>query len=535
MSLSLSEKTGRLFFIGLPSASLDDETKTVLETIRPGAIILFVRNIESPEQVAHYTDSINSFLGYKPVFCIDQEGGIVSRFRKGFAVAPGAMAVSATNDPGAAYETGLILGKEMRAVGITWDLAPVVDVNSLPQNPGIGVRSYGDTPQRVIEYAGQFIKGLHQAHVSCCLKHFPGLGRVDVDPHLGRPVVNLTKAELLKEELKPYIDLEAEAFMPSHAFYTALQTVDEPASLSKEVLMDLARKELGYKGILVADALGMGGVTQNFSAEQAALAALANGMDFLSFCHNSEEQMQVFRNTAAAVEKDETLARRTEESFARVSAFIERANSGKAEPLSSAGSPEHISAMKRIAAAGITSRIAPDCPNRQNRESIPDPSEAPADFTKNVAAVFSVRLTRQVEVEEGSEDRSIPQVAKDFASSAGAPLYTFSADCTEEEQAEAEAAAKKALSAQKRLVIFTEDALIHPGQKKLLQTLCALSPENPPLVVALRNPYDPWICGVKQALISYGYERISQQALFDVLTGKEPAPGKLPVKEPGSF
>jgi len=269
------EKLGRLFFIGLPSPVLDDETKQVLDIIRPGSIILFARNIETPEQVRCYIDDINKFLGFEPVFCIDQEGGIVSRLRKGFTVAPGALATAATDNPKNAETIGQVLGSEMRSLGINWNLAPVVDINSLPQNPGIGVRSYGDTPEQVITYASAFIKGLQKSGVCSCIKHFPGLGRVSIDPHLGRPEIYFSKAELLLEELRPYIEMQADSIMPSHAFYSALQTINEPASLSKEVLTDFARNELGFQGLFVADALTMGGVTSTVTPTNAAIKALS--------------------------------------------------------------------------------------------------------------------------------------------------------------------------------------------------------------------------------------------------------------------
>src|SRR5574344_608325 len=192
-----AEKTGRLFCIGLPSPFLDDETKRILDVIRPGSVILFFFNIQTTAQIRKYIEDISTFLGYTPVIAIDQEGGTVSRLTQGFTTAPGPMAVSATGNSQYAFETGRILGQEMRTLGITWDMAPDVDINSIPRNPGIGIRSYGDTPERVITFAGAFIQGLHASGVCSCLKHFPGLGRITADAHKTRPVVEYSRNELL--------------------------------------------------------------------------------------------------------------------------------------------------------------------------------------------------------------------------------------------------------------------------------------------------------------------------------------------------
>ncbi len=523
-NLSLQEKLGRLFFIGLPTPYLDDETKQVLETIRPGSIILFARNVESPEQVRRYVDDINQFLGFEPVFCIDQEGGIVSRLRKGFAVAPGALATAATGDPNNAKIIGHVLGSELRTLGINWNLAPVVDVNSLPLNPGIGVRSYGDTPEQVMAYANAFIEGLQKSGVCSCIKHFPGLGRVNVDPHLERPEVHVSKQELFLEELRPYIEMKADAIMPSHAFYSALQTIKEPASLSKEVLTDFARKELGFQGLFVADALTMGGVTNTVTPVDAAIKALDAGMDYLSFCHDSKEQMEVFEGAFASLKDSSHLQVRLEESYIRVNAFmdyaqrgiLEKAETQKTLPLETVGSKEHTSLMHDITLKGIAKKVI------DGEKSTPEA----VDYLQNLDAIYSAILTRPVEAEEGPEENEPPFIARTLAEKLNISFYAFPVDLEDAMVEELTSTVQE----NAKILIFTEDALMHPNQKKLLVQLCKKTKNH--IVVALRNPYDVWLPEIQTAFMSYGYERISQLALLEVLSGKACAKGSFPFKNP---
>ena len=265
----ITDRIGRLFMIGLPGPSLDDETKTVLDEMDPLSVILFGRNIESAEQLAKYIADITAHLGRKPVFAIDQEGGIVTRLTKGFTVVPGPMALAAAGEPSAAYDAGRILGAEMKAVGIDWDLAPVVDVNRNPSNRGIGVRSFSADTAEVVRYAGRFVEGLSDSGVLCCLKHFPGLGAVEADPHIDLPVLGCSREELFGKDLPPFLGIEADCWMPTHVWVPAIQSRKEAVTVSSEVLTGFVRDELGFDGLLLADDLNMGGGRRQFFARRA--------------------------------------------------------------------------------------------------------------------------------------------------------------------------------------------------------------------------------------------------------------------------
>jgi len=505
-------KNGKLFMIGIPSAVLDDETKRLLEHIMPGAIILFARNIVSPQQIKKLVDDINAFLGYKPLISIDQEGGIVSRLREGFSVSPGSMALTAVNDPDCIYDVSKILAREMKAIGINWNLAPVVDINCNPKNPGIGVRSYSDSIDKVIENSKQFVNAMHEEGVMTCLKHFPGKGRVSVDAHIDLPILDISEKELMEFELRPFRELACESIMPSHIYIPSIQRVKEPASLSYEVLTVLARQKLGYKGVLVSDDLSMGGVSNYYSPEQAMIMSLKAGMDVLTFCHDPLVQIRVYNYLCSMVQKDETVYERVSESFTRIEKLTEKANDfpNQEYSISDIGSKKSLELIQKITDRSVTSRIS-------------DESILPLK-SDDVGKVFSVRLTRQVQVEDGPND-GIPMVARKIAQLVKKEICVIDPEVKIDEIKDL----LKDVNCSKVNIFFTENAHLKMGQRKLVEELCKISPKS--LIIALRNPYDCFIKGVRNSLLTYGYELVSQNSLLKVLKGQIKPCGKISVKE----
>ncbi|ACR80669.1 beta-N-acetylhexosaminidase [Kosmotoga olearia] len=501
--MTLEEKVGKLFMIGLPGKSMDAETVKILERVNPGSIILFSRNIENPSQVKDFIDECKRVLGYKPLIAIDQEGGIVTRLTKGFAISPGAMAIAATGNSENAFIAASILAKEMRAVGIDWDLAPVVDINNNPNNPGIGVRSFSSDVNTVVEFGRKFTKGLQENGIIACLKHFPGKGRVSVDAHIDMPVLDVSYDELKKFELIPFKKIEALSWMPSHIYIPALQHTKIPATLSEEILTELVRKKLHYKGVLIADDLLMGGITNYFPVEEATLKAFAAGMDILTVCHNDDIQIAVKNYLVKQIEKEPKLQKRLEESLSKIEAMKKLINKAPKIEIKLVGSDEHINEMQHISDEAITLL--------KNKDNL-----IPLQHVDNV---FTVVLSRLVQVED--EKEGIPWISQEIAKYTNAEFYTFDLKIKPDQ---INKYIKKAVG--KVNVIFTENAHLFPGQRALAEEI---SKVGKTLIVALRNPYDCFIEGVENAIASYGYTPELQKSLFKVLTGKIKAKGKLPV------
>ncbi len=291
--MTLEEKIAQMT---VPAFNVWDENVSALfaET-NPGGVILFAKNIKSEEDLKNLTASLKSLSGDKPemFISIDQEGGIVQRitFSKKY---PKAADIGAKGSKEASYQNGLEIGEELSEYGINVDFAPVMDVNSNPQNPVIGNRSFSDDPNVVSEMGIAMMQGLNDAGVIACLKHFPGHGDTSTDSHTSLPVVNKTMEELLKTELVPFkagIDAGADMIMTAHIQFPNIVTekvtslsgkeITPPATMSREIITDLLRKELGFDGVVITDALEMKAVSGNFSLLDATCASVNAGVDML--------------------------------------------------------------------------------------------------------------------------------------------------------------------------------------------------------------------------------------------------------------
>ncbi len=308
--MSMDQKIGQLMLIdfrswknaGDKSASdmevLNSEVKGLIQKYHLGGVILFAGNVKNTEKAARLTADLQAAAkagGDLPLMIpIDQEGGIVTRLGQGTCM-PGNMALGATANPQYAYQAAQVMSEELSALGINCNLAPAADVNDNPANPVIGLRSFGSDPVQVSAMARQYFKGLQSTGTIGSTKHFPGHGNTDVDTHTGLALVSRTKEEWFKTEAMPFQTLIASGIdivMSSHVQYPALDStkvvskasgeeVYLPASLSRTMLTDVLRGELGFDGVVSSDAMNMRALTDNFGETQAAVMALQAGSDLL--------------------------------------------------------------------------------------------------------------------------------------------------------------------------------------------------------------------------------------------------------------
>lgn len=498
--MSLEQMVGELFMIGINGKELDDQTIKILEEIQPGFVILFARNIESAPQVYNLTKQITQIVKKSVVFAIDQEGGIVTRLRDGFAVSCGAMALAATGDKTNAYLAGKILAKEMKTIGITWNLAPVVDINDNPNNPGIGVRSFGDTPEKVVNFSTAFYFGLKEIGVAACAKHFPGKGSVSIDAHLDMPTLDKNLEELERWELLPFTKLMSmgiESVMPSHIYLPKLQKNKMPATVSKEIIIDLLRKRLKYEGIVIADDLLMGGITKNMSIEDAVLESFKAGMDVLTVCHEPTAQLSAMRALVKKIEDDPELAIRLRESLARIRNFKEKFTPTFSDKIALDFSQDQ-EIMEKIAEQSIT--------------VVNDQDEMiPVHLSKD-DYIITVKTSRLVQVQETEPD--IPWVAKELSKRFSTKFLVIEKD-------------KPVDVSGNRCVLFTENAHLFEWQRSTIDKIRKNFKKL--LIVALRNPYDCFLVD-SSSICSYSYELVSQRALMKVLLGEIKPVGRLPVE-----
>lgn len=277
---------GRTLLVGLPDPELDRTTAARLERIGPAGVILFARNLESPEQTAALLAAVSRLLPHPLLLAVDQEGGRVSRLEPWLAGTPTAADLARA---GAAATEGFARATAgaLRALGFNLDFAPVVDLSEPAATNGIAERSFGTDPAKVSRLAAAYLDGLQGNGVAGCVKHFPGLGATTVDSHETLPTDDRPREELEAADLVPYRALaeKAATVMVGHGHYPGLgAAAGRPATLSPAIVGELLRGRLGYRGLVVSDDLEMGAVAALDVHGRAAVCALRAGCDLLLYC-----------------------------------------------------------------------------------------------------------------------------------------------------------------------------------------------------------------------------------------------------------
>ncbi len=517
-SMSLEEKIGQVVICGFYGTTPSKEIKILIQKYHLGNAVLFKRNLENPEQARKLTSSLQEMSKNPLLIAIDQEGGIVTRLTEPFTIFPGNMATAATQDSHNAYLTGLIMAKEMRAVGINWDLAPVVDVNDLPENPGIGVRSYSDDPKIVAEFASEFLKGLHDGKVAACAKHFPGKGHSAKDAHLEMPTVDRDRETLEKVELYPYrelIKVGLDSVMPSHVYYPVLcEKRDLPATLSKKVMTNLLKGEMNFEGVTVTDDLEMSGIANSLSASEAAWCSLKAGADVVMICHTFEEQVKAFEKIKEKVSNGTIPVERLNDAVRRILQMKE--NIGLFEDKlvieSDIGSEESRKIAEKIAQRSITV-----C--RDFDEVIKKVPNAPI----LVVCPSSMNL---VKVEEGG-DRQSSEFVRIFKQMLGFEVKSVSVS-SKPTSDEIERVVSEIENFKGVTLLCTLNAHIVKEMRTLVDKVMEKRARST-LLVALRNPYDGFLPNVRNSVALYNYSKLSQYVFVQMILNQEKFSGVLPL------
>jgi beta-N-acetylhexosaminidase len=268
-----------------------------------GAVCLFLDNIESRQQLRRLTDQIRA-ANPLAIIAVDEEGGDVTRlYQRLGSPYPGNAVLGRIDDVDYTEFVARIVGWELRLAGCGLDFAPDVDINSNPDNPVIGVRSFGTDPQLVARHSAAWVRGLQSTGTAASAKHFPGHGDTDQDSHVSHPVIGRSRAELRERELLPFaaaISAGARTIMSSHIMVPQLDA-DLPTTFSRTILHGLLRDELGFDGVIVSDALDMVGASGEIGIPEAAVRAIAGGCDLLCIgTKNTDEQLAEIESTVAA-------------------------------------------------------------------------------------------------------------------------------------------------------------------------------------------------------------------------------------------
>ena len=320
--MTIEEKIGQLMVVGFQDNKVNNHIRTMIEDYHVGGIIYFDRNMVNPTQVATLTDqlqrvSIDKKLEIPLSVSIDQEGGNIVRMRDQFPETPSQQSLGLKNDSNVIYNTATTTAKELVKMGINSNYAPVLDLSSTDS------RSFGTDPEKVANYGKEVVKAFNDQGVSASLKHFPGNGRSDVDPHFETSSVQAEKAELENSDIYPFKRIIEEinhnqfSVMVTHIKYPAYDS-ENPASVSSKIVTDLLRNQLGFEGVVITDDLEMGAVSKYVEYRDVGVKALQAGVDILLVCHTQEYQIEVYNGIIEAINNNILTEARIDESVKRV-------------------------------------------------------------------------------------------------------------------------------------------------------------------------------------------------------------------------
>jgi beta-N-acetylhexosaminidase len=322
-SLDLRHHVGQLLIMGFDGTAMSSKLRTTLQSLQPGGVILFARNITGAGQTWELLRACRRSLDVPPFLCVDMEGGTVDRLKNVLAPAPSAADAYATGNRKVFRRHGRIIGGEVCALGFNTDFAPCVDLAFPPSNKVLGSRVVSADPDETVAYAREFLRGLKDAHVLGCLKHFPGLGEANLDTHHELPAIDKSWKRLWAEDLHPYRALARQAafVMIAHAAYPAVTRDRTPASISKKWIGEVLRKKVGYRGLAITDDLEMGGVQAAASVGEAAVETIKAGADIFLACHSEKVVWETCEAVYKAAERDRRFARKVTAAANRVVAF----------------------------------------------------------------------------------------------------------------------------------------------------------------------------------------------------------------------
>jgi beta-N-acetylhexosaminidase len=321
------EKIGQLFMVGFDGTTVSPDLASFIKEYKPGGVILFSRNLESLEQIIELTNDLQACSPHSPLLiAIDQEGGRVSRLPKSFTIFPPCEVLGRCNSSELAYAAAATTAKELRAVGINMNMAPVLDVNSNPANPVIGDRAFGATPGPVCELGLATVGGLQDNRVVACGKHFPGHGDTNADSHKELPVVSASRERLDAVELPPFRHAATHGvatMMTAHVRYRALDD-GVPATLSPIIVGKLLREEWRYDGVVLTDDLEMHAIIDHYGIEDATVRAVAAGCDMPLICKDRNREVAAITALDKAVADGTVTGDRLELSLGRIARLKER-------------------------------------------------------------------------------------------------------------------------------------------------------------------------------------------------------------------
>lgn len=526
--LSPAEKVGQLFWFGLQGITPSAEAQELLAEGKAGGFIFFARQGTDPAVLRNLTDQLQQHAAKRERFTpgllisVDHEGGRVQRFLDDFTPWPSAMAIGATRSEAYAEQVARAMAQELLSIGVNLNLAPVADVNNNPANPVIGVRSFGEDPQLVARMVSATVKGFRDEGLGGVAKHFPGHGDTNVDSHKELPTVGHAVDRLNKVELVPFraaIAADVDAIMAAHVIFPAVATDGLPATLSPKVLQGLLKQTLGFKGLVVTDAMDtMKAITDHYGVENGLILALQGGADAVLITESFGRQAQLYGLVLKAVQDGRIPKDRLDDAVRRNLSLKARlgllpgVKSLQRSPAQS-DAAQHRRLAQQVGADALTLVRNQHLPLKLNQEQMIlalGPSyAAKVNGIDGVATALGAGLKAHHE--------NVQEVTLDYT------------------PAPESLAAARALAAKAAVIVYgLFNGQSYPGHQAFLKEL--LNSGKPVIVVGMGEPYElTAVPQIQTYVAAYGYQAPNLQGVGALLFGKAPAKGKLPVSIPGLY
>jgi beta-N-acetylhexosaminidase len=513
--MTIEEKVGQLLVFGFDALTLNDHAIKMIKDYKIGNVILFARNVLTPKQLFELNKNLQRLaiesIGIPLLITIDQEGGMVTRIKNGATFFPGAMTIGASHNKNNSYLTGKYMGEELKALGINMNLAPSLDINNNPNNPVIGVRSYGDNSCIVTEYGLEMIKGL-QENVIATAKHFPGHGDTFVDSHLDLPKIEKSREELDQLELIPFkeaIKNGVKAIMSAHINFPALTEEGLPTTLSYRCLTGLLRNELGFDGLIITDCMQMKAIQTYYTTKKGALMAIKAGADLVMVSHSEELQIQAYENLIKAYNEADLTESLIDEKVARILKFKEE------------NIDINLSLNYEDVSFIVENSVHKDFALDVVRQGMTLVTGELYNPNLKTLIIASAPLSTTIADENDGDDQIIPSIKKSIPKM---DTYEISVNPNNQEINEVISIAKE----YDQVVFCSYNANIYKSQLELIRELNILCNLH---VIAMRNPFDSYFePTIKNLIVLYEYTPNSVKVLIEYLQGKIVPKGILPVK-----
>ena len=516
-SMTLAEKVGQLMVVGFAGTEVNSHIEKWVRKRKAGGVILFARNIENLKQVARFTRELHGLTeGGVPLFLgLDQEGGNVIRLKDGAMLLPGNMALGAARSTMLSYVAGQGLAIDLGRVGFNMNLAPVLDINSNPRNPVIGVRSYGERADLVGSLGAWFVRGQQEMGVVGVAKHFPGHGNTFGDSHFSMPATYIDRSRLFELELAPFraaIEAGLDAVMTAHI---ALPRITEsprlPATLSRNVITGILREELKFDGVVITDGLEMQGIVERYGSGAAAVKAILAGADMPMVLWTARKKEIVYRALMKAAIDGTISPERLDQSVRRIltlkknrGLFSRELTDYDAVVKVHNHNPIHEEVTQRIAREAVTlvrnhGELLPLNKEKHQRVVVMAPS---GEFADRMSKESNVELVRVSFVPSRAKRREgVQRVLKAAKGADGVILVA-----------------------------------VNRYHVNMVKEIVRALEETPVALLSFGSPYYlTSVPGVEAYVCTYSYRRVAQIAAAQAILGEIRMTGRLPVSIPGYY